>query len=50
MRWTGHTVGRSHCKILFGRQRSRWEDIIKSAVREIRREYGKWIRLVQDKL
>lgn len=58
-RWTGHTasmvekhmqgfVGKSEEKIPFGRPRGRWEDNIKTHVREVRGMTVDLIHLTQD--
>jgi hypothetical protein len=62
MRWAGHVarmregrgfhrflVGRSEGKRPLGRPRLRWEDNIKTDLREIGFDGANWIRLAQDR-
>jgi hypothetical protein len=62
MRWAGHVarmegrgiywviVGRSEVKRPLGRSRHRWEDNVKTDLREIGIEGAKWIQLAQDRV
>jgi hypothetical protein len=63
MRWAGHVTrmgeGRGVYRILVGRPegrrplgkpRSRWEDNIKSDLRQIGKDGANWIRLTQDRV
>jgi hypothetical protein len=63
MRWAGHVarmgegrsvyrvlVGRLERKRPLGRPRRRWEDYIKTDLREIGIDVAKWVRLAQDRV
>jgi hypothetical protein len=63
MRWAGHVtrvgegrgvyrvlVGRPEVKRPLERPRHRWEDNIKTGLREIGIDGGNWIRLAQDRV
>ena len=42
-------VGKREGKRLLGRPRRRWEDNIKMDLEEVRRGYGDWMELAQDR-